>query len=129
MSHRFHRLEPTSISPYNYQLSINYTLCQLLKVPTGDDLRLTCSATGFPLPEVFWVREDSNQTRFYDSPKVAIENTPGMSVLTIMSVNQRFTGAYSCHAKNKVGEQQMMTMLNVDIPPTILSAQKGSFQK
>ena len=78
---------------------------------------------------MFWVREDSNQTRFYDSPKVAIENTPGMSVLTIMSVNQRFTGAYSCHAKNKVGEQQMMTMLNVDIPPTILSAQKGSFQK
>ena len=77
---------------------------------------------------MFWVREDSNQTRFYDSPKVAIENSPGMSVLTIMSVNQRFTGAYSCHAKNKVGEQQMMTMLNVDVPPTILSAQKGSFQ-
>ena len=51
-----------------------------------------------------------------------------MSVLTIMSVNQRFTGAYSCHAKNKVGEQQMMTMLNVDIPPTILSAQKGKFE-
>ena len=107
---------------------MNKITFQLQKVPTGDDLRLTCSATGFPLPEVFWVREDSNQTRFYDSPKVAIENTPGMSVLTIMSVNQRFTGAYSCHAKNKVGEQQMMTMLNVDIPPTILSAQKGKFE-
>ena len=73
---------------------------------------------------MIWVREDSNTTNFYDSPKVAIENSPGMSVLTIMSVNQRFTGAYSCHARNKVGEQQMMTMLNVDVPPTILSAQK-----
>ena len=75
---------------------------------------MTCSATGNPIPEISWsfdgqIPIESNQ----------IESTPGISTLTISKVTVGHAGAYTCHVRNKQGEETRVTNVRVETPPII----------
>lgn len=47
-----------------------------------------------------------------------------MAILTIVPVSEDFSGAYTCTATNKVTTITSMTMVNVDVPPKIIGAER-----
>ena len=95
-------------------------------VRQGDQLRLTCSASGTPSPTVTWSYEDGSDISEY------VELTPGLSTLSISNVSPLHGGLYTCVASNTVGENRAVTAVMVETPPTIkarvnttISSQQG----
>ena len=73
------------------------------EVRAGQNLTLTCNASGDPLPEVTWSKEGQTLTLF---------NVTG-SVLHLVNVTREDVGSYKCTAKNKVGEASRPAAVNV----------------
>ena len=73
------------------------------KVSVGENLMLTCSASGDPLPEVTWNKEGQVLRLF---------NVTG-PVLHLVKVTREDFGSYKCTAKNKVGESSRPSLVNI----------------
>ena len=73
------------------------------KVSVGENLTLTCSASGDPLPEVTWSKEGQVLRLF---------NVTG-PVLHLVKVTREDFGSYKCTAKNKVGEASRPALVNI----------------
>ena len=73
------------------------------KVSVGENLMLTCSASGDPLPEVTWNKEGQTLRLF---------NVTG-PVLRLVNVTREDFGSYKCTAKNKVGEASRPSLVNI----------------
>ncbi|KAM7431262.1 Immunoglobulin C-2 Type [Porites harrisoni] len=76
------------------------------KVSVGENLTLTCSASGDPLPEVTWSKEGQVLRLF---------NVTG-PVLHLVKVTREDFGSYKCTAKNKVGEASRPALVNIACP-------------
>ncbi|CAH3104706.1 unnamed protein product [Porites lobata] len=76
------------------------------KVSVGENLMLTCSASGDPLPEVTWNKEGQTLRLF---------NVTG-PVLRLVNVTREDFGSYKCTAKNKVGEASRPSLVNIACP-------------
>lgn len=82
----------------------------------GDELRLECSATGEPAPNVRWL---DNRQMQDDTDPFAVSHTDGVApqqraVLTKYKVRQEDEGSYMCVASNEAGSDQRYVRLTVD---------------
>ena len=73
------------------------------EVAVGQNLTLTCNASGDPLPEVTWSKKGQTLRVF---------NVTG-PVLHLVNVTREDFGSYKCTAKNKVGEASLPAAVNV----------------
>ena len=73
------------------------------KVSVGENLTLTCSASGDPLPEVTWSKEGQVLRLFNVTDPV----------LHLVKVTREDFGSYKCTAKNKVGEASRPALVNI----------------
>ena len=73
------------------------------KVSVGENLMLTCSGFGDPLPEVTWNKEGQTLRLF---------NVTG-PVLRLVNVTREDFGSYKCTAKNKVGQASRPALVNI----------------
>ncbi|XP_073254921.1 uncharacterized protein [Porites lutea] len=73
------------------------------KVSVGENLMLTCSASGDPFPEVTWSKEGKTLRLF---------NVTG-PVLHLVNITREDVGSYKCTAKNKVGEASRPALVNI----------------
>ena len=70
-----------------------------------DNIVLTCSATGFPVPSITWYHNDTLVVATMTSPRIVGIPTRYeiSSTLTITSANTNDTGDYYCNITNSVG--------------------------
>ncbi|KAH3791376.1 hypothetical protein DPMN_144860, partial [Dreissena polymorpha] len=76
-------------------------------------LELRCTADGIPTPTIHWKRDD-----------VLIPSQPsvnGRSLLIVQNVRPEDGGVYTCVAQNHAGEAEVSTVVNVKVPPEILT--------
>ena len=73
------------------------------EVSVGQNLTLTCNASGDPLPEVIWNKEGQALRLF---------NVTG-PVLHLVNVTREDVGSYKCTTKNKVGEDSRPAVVNI----------------
>ena len=63
---------------------------------------ITCTATGYPVPDIVWENDDGSSNRLVTgSLKADNGNIPSVSVS--LTVRRTDTGVYSCVANNSVG--------------------------
>ncbi|XP_044528060.1 hemicentin-1 [Gracilinanus agilis] len=76
----------------------------------GDELRLSCRATGLPLPRLTWTFNNNIIPAQFDSVN-------GHSELVIERVSKDDSGTYVCTAENKVGFVKAIGFVYVKEPP------------
>ncbi|KAK3552761.1 hypothetical protein QTP86_022346 [Hemibagrus guttatus] len=74
-----------------------------LTVIEESSVQLVCCITGYPDPEVLWLRDDEVLEEQDSSVQVDYEED-GMCVLTLDSVSLQHSGTYTCKATNIHGE-------------------------
>ncbi|NXJ63832.1 HMCN1 protein, partial [Rostratula benghalensis] len=83
-------------------------------VVVNNFISLTCEVTGFPLPDLSWLKNgkpvSSNTNTFI---------VPGARTLQIPRAKLLDDGEYTCIARNQAGESQKKSFLTVLVPPSI----------
>ncbi|NWV42606.1 HMCN1 protein, partial [Grantiella picta] len=91
-----------------------------LTVVVNNFISLTCEVTGFPPPDLSWLKNgkpvSSNANTFI---------VPGARTLQLPRAKLSDGGEYTCTARNQAGERQKKSFLTVLVPPSI-KAQGGS---
>ncbi|XP_065505206.1 hemicentin-1 isoform X3 [Caloenas nicobarica] len=85
-----------------------------LTVVVNNFISLTCEVTGFPPPDLSWLKNgkplSSNANAFV---------TPGARTLQIPRAKLPDDGEYTCIARNQAGESHKKSFLTVLVPPSI----------
>lgn len=79
-----------------------------LKLTVGDELRLDCSATGLPSPQVQWIDQSNNaggQRSLYGQLP-ASDGTRPLATMQKHKVHETDAGAYLCRATNEAGIEE-----------------------
>lgn len=76
-------------------------------VPAGGVARFNCSATGFPLPEILWMKDgiaisQLSDTRFSTERTTFMDELLSVSVLSLDRPDLSDNGLYSCNASNEL---------------------------
>ncbi|NXL77816.1 HMCN1 protein, partial [Leptocoma aspasia] len=91
-----------------------------LTVVVNNFISLTCEVTGFPPPDLSWLKNgkpiSSNSHTFI---------VPGARTLQIPRAKLSDGGEYTCTARNQAGQSQKKSFLTVLVPPSI-KAQAGA---
>ncbi|KAM9594340.1 hemicentin-2 isoform 4-T4 [Morphnus guianensis] len=82
----------------------------------GRGVRLECRAEGQPTPQISWLKD--GQPLRLQSPSHARMSPDGSSLL-LEGLQAADSGAYTCLARNSVGEDARLHTLSVLVPPTI----------
>ncbi|XP_010190234.1 PREDICTED: hemicentin-1-like, partial [Mesitornis unicolor] len=85
-----------------------------LTVVVNNFISLTCEVTGFPPPDLSWLKNGK--------PITSNTNTfivPGARTLQIPRAKLPDDGEYTCIARNQAGESQKKSFLTVLVPPNI----------
>ncbi|KAG5334508.1 PRTG protein, partial [Acromyrmex charruanus] len=103
---------PSSLFP---QVSYNHWLLN------GSNLKLACAASGYPLPFITW----SFIPRYIDNvtkPRILLNSTTGISILSLINVNISNAGVYLCSSKNSITNDLQVQNITVDIliPPSFV---------
>uniref|UniRef100_A0A8C3XUU2 Hemicentin-2 n=3 Tax=Chelydra serpentina TaxID=8475 RepID=A0A8C3XUU2_CHESE len=85
-------------------------------VPEGSGVKLECDVEGQPAPEVTWLK-DGRPLELHAAPRLWL--SPDGSSLLLKGLRASDSGAYTCLAQNRAGEDTKLHMLNVLVPPTI----------
>ena len=72
----------------------------------GDDVKLDCSTSGYPIPTITWSRVD-------DLPKSSKIEKNG--TLILRNVTQSDVGQYICTAQNDIGKKAHSLTLTIDL--------------
>uniref|UniRef100_A0A8C9UE41 Hemicentin 1 n=1 Tax=Serinus canaria TaxID=9135 RepID=A0A8C9UE41_SERCA len=91
-----------------------------LTVVVNNFISLTCEVTGFPPPDLIWLKNGKPITNLQPSLL-----TPGARTLQIPRAKLSDGGEYTCTARNQAGESQKKSFLTVLVPPSI-KAQGGA---
>lgn len=87
-----------------------------LRLTVGDELRLECSATGVPPPQVVWY--DSQQTQAAQQTgfetRASAMPTGSRASMHKYRVRQEDEGTYMCVAKNSAGTDEKYVFLTVE---------------
>uniref|UniRef100_A0A8B9H3J1 Hemicentin 1 n=1 Tax=Astyanax mexicanus TaxID=7994 RepID=A0A8B9H3J1_ASTMX len=98
---------------------------QDVKVKEGQNITLTCEATGNPVPEITWLKDGQLVT---GEPRLQVMSHGRF--LHINDVQVADTGRYSCLASNSAGDRSIHFNLNVLVSPTIAgSGPEGSSEE
>ncbi|XP_076684002.1 terribly reduced optic lobes isoform X2 [Andrena cerasifolii] len=84
----------------------------ILNVKSGDNVRLMCSASGSPQPNVVWTKHVNSLHYVPSMPKN--EGTPLSAVYEILSVSPSDEGSYTCLAANAAGTVEERVYVRVD---------------
>ncbi|XP_041262809.1 hemicentin-2 isoform X2 [Onychostruthus taczanowskii] len=82
----------------------------------GSRVRLECRAEGQPTPHISWLKD--GQPLGLQPPSHA-RVSPDGSALLLEGLRAADSGAYTCLARNSLGEDTRLHTLNVLVPPTI----------
>ncbi|XP_075295707.1 hemicentin-2 [Opisthocomus hoazin] len=82
----------------------------------GRRVRLECRAEGQPTPQISWLK-DGHPLRL--QPPSRAQMSPDGSSLLLEGLQAADAGAYTCLARNSVGEDARLHMLSVLVPPAI----------
>uniref|UniRef100_UPI003BB88DB8 leucine-rich repeat, immunoglobulin-like domain and transmembrane domain-containing protein 3 n=1 Tax=Pogona vitticeps TaxID=103695 RepID=UPI003BB88DB8 len=92
--------------------------------PLGSNVLLRCDATGYPTPQLIWVRSDNllvNYTVIQESPGEGVR----WSILSLTGISYKDAGDYRCKAKNLAGmSEASVTVTVVGVVTTTVSPQK-----
>ncbi|KAJ7327044.1 hypothetical protein JRQ81_016803 [Phrynocephalus forsythii] len=92
--------------------------------PLGSNVLLRCDATGYPTPQLLWVRSDNllvNYTVIQESPGEGVR----WSILSLTGISYKDAGDYKCKAKNLAGmSEASVTVTVVGVVTTTVSPQK-----
>uniref|UniRef100_A0A8C5X6K5 Hemicentin-1 n=1 Tax=Malurus cyaneus samueli TaxID=2593467 RepID=A0A8C5X6K5_9PASS len=91
-----------------------------LTVVVNNFISLTCEVTGFPPPDLSWLKNGKPV-----SPNSHTLIVPGAQTLQIPRAKLSDGGEYTCTARNQAGERQKKIFLTVLVPPSI-KAQGGA---
>ena len=74
---------------------------------TGGLVRLVCNATGFPIPDIAWYKNNTpitelNDPRLITSRTENAENLMAVGVLSVQGAVLSHSGVYSCNASNSL---------------------------
>ncbi|XP_017099005.3 igLON family member 5 [Drosophila bipectinata] len=98
---------------------VDYQTSQDVVRSTGQNVTLTCSATGVPLPTITWRREETMPLMLTSDDDREIYSVEGQN-LTLWQVQRSHMGAYLCIAFNGVPPTvSKRVMLIVNFAPTI----------
>ncbi|XP_077156735.1 leucine-rich repeat, immunoglobulin-like domain and transmembrane domain-containing protein 3 [Paroedura picta] len=90
----------------------------------GSNVLLRCDATGYPTPQLTWVRSDNapvNYTVIQESPGEGVR----WSIISLTAISYRDAGDYRCKAKNLAGQSEAsVTVTVVGVVTTTLIPQK-----
>ncbi|KAI2666286.1 Myosin light chain kinase, smooth muscle [Labeo rohita] len=84
-----------------------------LTVPQGSRAQLSCLITGYPDPEVVWLKDSELLELQEECVKVDYEED-GSCTLTLENVSPHHTGLYSCKATNALGEALCSATVTVE---------------
>uniref|UniRef100_A0A8C9UEL9 Hemicentin 1 n=1 Tax=Serinus canaria TaxID=9135 RepID=A0A8C9UEL9_SERCA len=108
------------LSPTRFPPTVAGTNPENLTVVVNNFISLTCEVTGFPPPDLIWLKNgkpiSSNSNTFI---------VPGARTLQIPRAKLSDGGEYTCTARNQAGESQKKSFLTVLVPPSI-KAQGGA---
>ncbi|XP_076230657.1 terribly reduced optic lobes isoform X13 [Nomia melanderi] len=85
----------------------------ILNVKRGEEVRLVCSATGNPQPNVEWSKH-VNGMPFYSSTLDMNQKNPLSAVYEIFSVSHNDEGSYTCHAMNAAGMTEERVYIHIE---------------
>ena len=95
-----------------WPLPVSVKLSGERKVELNSDLELTCSASGYPTPEISWWREEYRHPprRLREDGRVSfssrsVTKTEVESRLLIRGVTERDAATYRCKAESRTGEK------------------------
>ncbi|XP_023290722.1 basement membrane-specific heparan sulfate proteoglycan core protein [Orussus abietinus] len=88
----------------------------ILPVKLGDRIRLMCSATGHPQPNVVWSRHTNGVALYGPLDRTAA--TPLSAVYEIFSVSPDDEGSYTCQATNAAGITEERVQIRIEDTPT-----------
>ncbi|XP_048365602.1 leucine-rich repeat, immunoglobulin-like domain and transmembrane domain-containing protein 3 isoform X2 [Sphaerodactylus townsendi] len=92
--------------------------------PLGSNVLLRCDATGYPTPQLTWVKSDNipvNYTVIQESPGEGVR----WSIISLTGISYRDAGDFRCKAKNLAGQSEAsVTVTVVGVVTTTLSPQK-----
>ncbi|XP_063166799.1 leucine-rich repeat, immunoglobulin-like domain and transmembrane domain-containing protein 3 [Candoia aspera] len=80
--------------------------------PLGSNVLLRCDATGYPTPQLTWVRSDNvpvNYTVIQESPGEGVR----WSIISLTGISYKDAGDYRCKAKNLAGMSEASVTLTV----------------
>ncbi|KAJ8038329.1 Down syndrome cell adhesion molecule-like [Holothuria leucospilota] len=84
------------------------------EVTLGDDLSLTCSASGDPTPTLRWLKDN---VEIQAGGRITIGDSGGL--LHVIDMTSLDRGTYTCMAGNNYGTDQESVYINVLVPPRI----------
>ena len=73
---------------------------------TEGDASITCTATGYPVPDIVWLNNDGSEV---DKNRVKTDSTMATGVGNLynvsvsMTIGRNDTGVYACIANNSIG--------------------------
>ncbi|XP_053114337.1 leucine-rich repeat, immunoglobulin-like domain and transmembrane domain-containing protein 3 [Hemicordylus capensis] len=88
--------------------------------PLGSNVLLRCDATGYPTPQLTWVRSDNipvNYTVIQESPGDGVR----WSIISLTGISYKDAGDYRCKAKNLAGMSEASVTVSVVGVVTTLS--------
>ncbi|XP_060635075.2 leucine-rich repeat, immunoglobulin-like domain and transmembrane domain-containing protein 3 isoform X1 [Anolis sagrei] len=92
--------------------------------PLGSNVLLRCDATGYPTPQLTWIRSDNlpvNYTVIQESPGEGVR----WSILSLTGISYKDAGDYRCKAKNLAGmSEAYVSVTVVGVITTTVSPQK-----
>ena len=84
----------------------------LVLVPLGSELQISCSLEGIPPPDTVTWRHNGSVLLTSD-PVISIENSTTSTSLTRMDISEDGGGLYECEASNEVGSNAANTTVGV----------------
>ncbi|XP_056132043.1 hemicentin-1 [Lampris incognitus] len=87
-----------------------------LSSPEGEEVTLTCRASGVPAPHLSWLKDG---VTLEGSDTQHIDITPDGSTLTLLRLTPEDSGIYTCQAVSPTGQDTRIYTLFVLVPPSI----------
>ncbi|XP_078043463.1 terribly reduced optic lobes isoform X5 [Augochlora pura] len=85
----------------------------ILTVKRGDRVRLVCTATGNPQPNIEWTKHVNGMVPYHKSI-FEMKATPQSAVYDIQSVSHNDEGSYTCHAMNAAGIMEERVHIRIE---------------